>query len=86
MRSPVSAASLRRASTRASAVMPELTAARAAMRAEVKQTTEDRQTPWENTSIIGDFYFLVPEDPVQASGCPDGATRDSDVIRPSWNP
>jgi hypothetical protein len=36
------------------------------VRRQVKQVTGDRQEPWENTSLTGDFYFLPPM--VSASG------------------
>ncbi len=37
-----------------------------AVRGEVLQSTHSRQTPWENSSVIGDFYF-TPGDPNQAT-------------------
>jgi hypothetical protein len=29
------------------------------VRRAVQSETQDRQTPWENTSLSGDFYFRV---------------------------
>jgi uncharacterized caspase-like protein len=31
------------------------------VRAEVVQVSNNRQVPWESSSLIGDFYFALPE-------------------------
>src|SRR5262249_4990746 len=45
----------------------------------VKAATDDKQTPWETTSITGDFYF-VPE------AAKPAATTESNPVAPPANP
>lgn len=56
-------------------------------RAEVQRATADQQTPWETSSIIGDFYFL-PEaggDALATTPPPPAAPAGNQVELAFWN-
>jgi hypothetical protein len=57
-----------------------------AVRADMQESTADSQTPWENSSIVGDFYFRVPDEaPATVSAeveCPDGTILENGMCAP----
>jgi hypothetical protein len=44
-------------------------------RQQVLQDTADKQVPWENSSIVGDFYFVPPS---AGTACSEGSRREGD--------
>ena len=58
-----------------------------AVREDVLEETGRRQTPWENSSIVGDFYFRVPSNsgkvapaPRETEACPEGTEARKDGV------
>ncbi len=54
------------------------------VRIQVRQDTAGRQTPWEESSLLGDFFF-VPGAPETAGVPPDPGTISDDASRMAWD-
>ena len=53
------------------------------VRADVVRATKDKQVPWESSSLIGDFYFVLPQvQTVQASTAPQPPAAPAPAATP----